>query len=583
MATSACDCHFHTIDLHACMKKGEQKQSNGSNVLLSWTVYSVLVLARIFGGPFLPGYVHPDELFQSGQEIWFGYPPKIPWEFERHNALRSVLPPGLLSWLPLRCYMLLVGRTELSGVEVLIIPRFFCGILSVLAVDWSLWSLSIAANTSKAVPTPVLLLASSWPTMVLLNRPFSNSLETCFFALLLSTMFREGRKTLAKCMAMGILCALGIFTRFTFVFFAFPVMLSFLHKITTESNNLLSMLRKSLFTAFSFLIASMAFIFFDSVFYARYYNDESPLGFDSLVVTPWNALAYNSNILNLQEHGLHPRWTHSIVNMFLLYGPLTAIAYLAILSHPWKEGHTHQGEARNRTSTMCALILISGLGFLSLAPHQEPRFLLPLLVPLVLLVREDFFRRRALLVVWIVFNAVLFGFFGVLHQSGVVQSLLWAGTMISKHDPSVLIYYHTYMPPTFLLRPPPSVEYRCRRVGNNEEQTCQQVGSFGVLVDLNGSDLQTLIDSLELHLSCSLERPPERHAILAMPSIVETDKDNRVWSFTSKRCSLPGHGCQIIWQKQHHLSTEDLPPLDDSLQNFYHGLVLNVFNITCAN
>jgi hypothetical protein len=70
------------------MAKVEITQTTDSRVLLSWTLYSIFLLARIVGGPFLPGYVHPDELFQSGQELWFGYPPRIPWEFEPHNALR---------------------------------------------------------------------------------------------------------------------------------------------------------------------------------------------------------------------------------------------------------------------------------------------------------------------------------------------------------------------------------------------------------------------------------------------------------------------------------------------------------------
>jgi phosphatidylinositol glycan class Z len=324
----------------------------------------------------------------------------------------------------------------------------------------------------------------------------------------------------------------------------------------------------------------------DSLFYALYYNNSNPLSFDSLVVTPWNALAYNSQVSNLQEHGLHPRWTHGIVNMFLLYGPLTAIAYWKIISHSWKDGTKQEEEEKDalskRTSTLCCYILVSGLGFLSLAPHQEPRFLLPLLVPLVLLANQKIFRKRALIVVWLVFNAILLWLFGVLHQSGIVKSLLRAGSTLADQTPSALIYYHTYMPPSFLLRPQPSEEHRCRPVENDEEQIFQQRGTYGILEDLNGSDLQTLINSLESHLSCAQQSSTaERYILLVMPPLVQNDKDNTLWSFTTERCTIPGHDCQLLWSHKNHLSTEDLPSFDGSLQNFYNGLVLNVFNITC--
>eukprot|EP00980_Cylindrotheca_fusiformis_P028096 scaffold22580_cov210-Cylindrotheca_fusiformis.AAC.3 len=438
------------------MKKAESTKDFDSRVTLSWIVYCILLLVRILGGPFLPGYVHPDELFQSGQELWFGLPPRIPWEFEPQNALRSVLPPGLLSWLPLHCYGLLVGRMDLSGMEVWTIPRLFCAVLSVITVDRTLWSLS--KTKSKAVPISVLLVA---------------------------------------------------------------------------------------------------------------------------IVTPWNALAYNSSVSNLKEHGLHSRWTHGAVNMFLLYGPMTAIAYLKIISYRWK-GEVDGGKKSKRIHSLCYATLFSGLGFLSLAPHQEPRFLLPLLVPLVVIADQGMFQRKALTALWIAFNVILLVLFGGLHQSGVVRSLLMAGKTLTDQTPSALIYYHTYMPPSFLLRPPPSQKSECRQ-DDEHEQTCRQTSTlFGTLEDLNGSDLQTLIESLDSHLSCS-EQPAERHLILATPPIVETDKFGKVWSFTTRDCNIPDHICQLLWQHNYHLSTEDLPSFDGSIQSLRDGLALNVFNITCSN
>lgn len=55
-----------------------------------------------------PGYVHPDEFFQGGQELFAGLLLDvpgclIPWEFRPHHAVRSVAFPcvsrvGLRRW-----------------------------------------------------------------------------------------------------------------------------------------------------------------------------------------------------------------------------------------------------------------------------------------------------------------------------------------------------------------------------------------------------------------------------------------------------------------------------------------------------
>jgi GPI mannosyltransferase 4 len=54
-----------------------------------------------------------------------------------------------------------------------------------------------------------------------------------------------------------------------------------------------------------------------------------------MVLTPWNALAYNSRASNLAAHGLHPRVTHAAVNMPLLFGALYLIALPALAKAAW--------------------------------------------------------------------------------------------------------------------------------------------------------------------------------------------------------------------------------------------------------
>jgi hypothetical protein len=55
-------------------------------------MYALLIVLRVLVGVFLTGYVHPDEFFQGGQELFFGCPPFVPWELEPRHAVRSNRP-----------------------------------------------------------------------------------------------------------------------------------------------------------------------------------------------------------------------------------------------------------------------------------------------------------------------------------------------------------------------------------------------------------------------------------------------------------------------------------------------------------
>ena len=41
----------------------------------------------------------------------------------------------------------------------------------------------------------------------------------------------------------------------------------------------------------------------------------------ALTFTPANSFKYNSDPANLAQHGLHPWYTHLLVNMPMLFGP----------------------------------------------------------------------------------------------------------------------------------------------------------------------------------------------------------------------------------------------------------------------
>jgi phosphatidylinositol glycan class Z len=560
--------------------------AGNSRSSLSWIIYSILVLLRVVVGPILPGYVHPDEFFQGGQELWFGCPPTIPWEFEPGNALRSVVPPTLLSWIPLQIYAWIRGLSiqSLSGTEIWIVPRVACSIFSVMAVDFSVWRMT---STSRAgVPLPVLVLASAWPTFAILNRPFSNALETFVLALLMASVVK-GRAGFANHVVVGALCSLGIFTRFTFVFFAIPVMLYFLWEALGTTKTWSFVFQRILVTTLSFVVVSASIVYLDSKFYASRTPDSETIG---VVLAPLNALLYNSQVANLKDHGLHPRWTHALVNMFLLYGPLALMTYLSLVTSIDCEesGKTRNSSSNSETKSstihvVCRWTVVVGLGFLSIAPHQEPRFLLALIVPLVLIGTHRF-RSPVLLAVWVVFNAIVLLVFGVLHQSGVVPSLLATGSTLLDREPTMLIYSHTYMPPTFLSRP--KREQTCGSIPDEatdesactaDKDACRDIR----IVDLKGFGMATVREVLRDELLCD-ERTESsgRYIHLVMPTLI-SDLEGDSWSFTSE-CIVPDYDCKRIWNYSPHLTTEDLPAFAGSLSSFVQeGMSLNLYEMSC--
>lgn len=637
-----------------------------SRVNMSWLLYAFLLLFRIIVGPFLLGYVHPDEFYQGGQELFFGCPPTIPWEFEPVNALRSVVPPTLMTWLPLQIYNwlrmmirtgfdreeLIVGMGSLSGIEVLIVPRMACSLFSILVIDWSVWSICATATTENSnmkenripnttrikggVPVPVLLLASAWPTMVMLSRPFSNSMESYILALLMTTVLtirtNDKHEFLSKssvgvffCWKIGTICAFGIFTRFTFVFFAFPVLLFLLYKMVQNFGIWKAILwRKLGWMTISFLCVALGIVLADTQFYSSRHNQNiqqvpSLFNYSSLVLTPFNALAYNSKISNLKDHGLHPRWTHAVVNMLIMYGPLAVATYLSMPTSLLNgAGGNRTSDTRNRNTIekggilmVSRAVVIFGLGFLSIAPHQEPRFLLPLIIPLVLLGEKPIQRFPTIgPFVWILFNLILFALFGILHQGGVTQSLLAVGsttTWAHPIQPTSWIYLRTYMPPTFLTRLSRDTVADRRTCSNDDEKYfCQQISfdMFGRelddacqkekarIVDLNGSGLEKLWDTLQTELPCSKsEGASDSNAFiyLVVPFMAENENNDEsgfIFSSTGHegRCQLPSetYECDHVRSYGPHLTTEDFPPFGVFLTEFYNTLALNVYNISCT-
>ncbi|GMF26109.1 unnamed protein product [Phytophthora fragariaefolia] len=230
----------------------------------------------------------------------------------------------------------------------------------------------------------------------------------------------------------------------------------------------------------AFLTWAVAFIAIDTL----YYRPELAEGgwnrsllqkiVENAVIAPLNNLLYNAQYDNLELHGVHPRFTHLTVNMPMLFGPVFLVFLVRFLRYP----------DRSVFGSACVFF---PLVCLSLAPHQEPRFLLPAIVPLHIFtalngrvgVARFLTTHRFGLQLWIVFNFTLALFFGVFHQGGVVPMLLslswinknsgdslqasasfsWqtsscrfeAGSNLSLIGEVPIVFVKTYMPPRFLL------------------------------------------------------------------------------------------------------------------------------------
>lgn len=425
----------------------------GNKVQTSWLLYGFLCLVRI-SACFLSGYIHPDEFYQGGQELFYGT--VVPWEFDPSNAIRSIIPPLFMTKLPLMISDIIMklifndvkeDRESNSEWLILVVPRLFMVMLSFLTYDYIVWKI-VRSNSKEAdsrgfsVPNEVLIISSSWAVIIFSCRPFTNTLESMILnaVLLLGTIEVSVQKL---ALSIGILFGVGIFTRFTFVFYALPIILSFIFSTSREHQKNFS----QVFNRFFFVIMGSGLIAIIIVVVDVMYYEADTICYSnkfqqiyaafSSKITPLNALIYNSNVGNLSSHGLHPRITHLLVNMPMLFGPLAVYFYVARLNN-----------FKAQSNRIYSSSIVCGLALLSMAPHQEPRFLLPVITPLVLLHSRSIAESRIMLILWIAHNSIMFLFFGFFHQAGIIPSLL----SLNTSPTSKLIFYHTYMPPSFLLR-----------------------------------------------------------------------------------------------------------------------------------
>ncbi|EGZ13881.1 hypothetical protein PHYSODRAFT_512691 [Phytophthora sojae] len=555
-------------------------------------LYVVLAALRVACSVLLLGMVHPDEFFQSQEVMASHFLPMqqeeealrrqlhVPWEFQLPSPNRSVVFPALVAGLPYKVLQLL--GVKLTGWLLLVTPRALLCLLSftvdavVFGVVGQLSRTQKPEIRREKQEKALLLLASSWPTLVFLCRPFSNTFETLMLALCFAVLFLVNPHRRVLCglvhvqtVLLGSLLALGFFTRFTFPVFFFPLGV----ELVRQQDALLvhaarkkdvvgpSVVRRLVGTLavgvqglLAFLTWSVGFIAVDTLYFRPEVFegdwDRSMLQkiAGNAVIAPLNNLLYNAQYDNLELHGVHPRFTHLTVNMPMLFGPVFLVFLVKFLRYP----------DRSVFGSACVFF---PLVCLSLAPHQEPRFLLPALVPLHIFTAVNgrtgvvrFLTTHKLgLLLWTVFNVALTLFFGVLHQGGVVPMLLslstiaanaqgastanWltstcrfeGGSSLSLIGTAPLVFARTYMPPRFLLA------------------GLRTSPSFRV-IDLAGGSGTDLADLLGLQ---ETDQPQTDTALLVLPASIDFSDIIHESSLSVSSISKLG-GCSP------HISTEDL-------------------------
>ena len=248
----------------------------------------------------------------------------------------------------------------------------------------------------------------------------------------------------------------------------------------------------------------------------------------------------------------------------MLYGPMTLLFYDKLARYIRNRRKQH-----DILQQACMWTIISGLGFLSFAPHQEPRFLTPILVPLAILVGDtNLWSSVRLRSIWIGFNILFLVVFGILHQGGIVRAIL--SSTITHDAPQSIIFHHTYMPPSFLLR-----RLQCTDVNVCSTNSCP-LTSINDLMGTSGQNLALALQR-ELHCDGNDENRTVRHVHLVTPPLPLDDGVQ----FSTNSCNIGSHfSCESIWTHWPHLTTEDLPVFE-GLSPFVQSFKLTIYTVGC--
>lgn len=415
---------------------------------------------------FLPqtGYMHPDEFFQSpdivgGTFLKSNIQPV--WEFKTETPIRCMVFPYILNNVAFKLAFLL--QTKPSAYLMIVAPRFVYTLLS-FAIDFCLYKLCQCYSSRGLWYLPVsVVFQTSFITLGCLTRTFSNSVEVAIFASLLvvvcqtvrprfrimfvtptrSTPVNERVKGITQVKSsilIGVIIMIGTFNRPTFPCFALiPTIYWFLESLKRNSyNTRLTIQRVLVPLTISAALTSIPLSAFDTIYYRGSQPILDSLGYltefkidkfySSLrsrwVLTPYNFVCYNTSIQNLSNHGLHLPYVHMVINIPLAFNLLGLLYYKKLFDLFVGSGISRLILSTHRVYALMLLTILSSTILLSFVPHQEFRFLLPIIVPLVYIFSFNIYTSNKLLTSWLIINLVLFYFYSNIHQSGVTRACL---------------------------------------------------------------------------------------------------------------------------------------------------------------
>ena len=410
------------------------------------------------------GYIHPDEHFQSVEVVVgdvLGFSTLRTWEWDPETPLRSPALPLLLYGFPallLRLVDLLLqllgGSSILSPILLQATARFPLFFIS-LATDVSVFRL--ASHLHIPPKLPLLLLGSSHLMLVYATRPLANNLELAFTSILLVlTIIAKGKRPgvdWSNIISIGAICALATFNRPTFIVFAgWPLLFWFLQGVSSRPLLVSAVANRLLPLCLTTFLPCLAIVLVDSLYFA---DLNSLLTIDTFLpgegfwkITPLNFLIFNLTPGNAAQFGTDDRLTHILVNLPILFGPLALLFWLSM-----------PRLLKERGSILLLLIsFITPLLAFSLLDHQEPRFLLPLLPSLLLLIchKPAFSFSPSLVLVWIFFNLVAGLFWGFFNQAGLLPLLSLVQSLQLSQPVVHLVLPWAWMAPRLplMVRPP---------------------------------------------------------------------------------------------------------------------------------
>ena len=502
----------------------------GTPVVFLW----LLTVFIRFLGVCLPqtGYIYPDEFFQSTEitagDI-FGFKHTRTWEWDDHFPLRSPAFPYVFTGIPFYITKMVFAAGNITSRTLIAAPRLFMTAAS-LIIDLSIYKICQHLHMD---PRPSLcLLGTSFVTLIFYTRTFSNSVESILFVSLLlwviSAISKKNTVYLRKdCMRdflMGFVVTVGVWIRPTFFAFACVPLLWWLMDIctlnwTVERNNtalVRHILKPCTFMGLGSFMTIIALTLIDSHYFGYLQNNE-------LVLTPFNFILYNLDSSTIREHGLHPRIMHFAVNLPLLFGPMALSLYAVITSAVIKRKFIigmklllstrkmNKGKIidddykENFIWSMLLCSIVVSVALLSCIPHQEPRFIIPVLLPLIIIfswcLTGSSVTPLAMLS-WLIWNILGCTVFGIMHQGGVypclayLQQYLYNARNLQTFGTAYHVtFYHTYMPPQHLLAWPLSHE--------GERHLLHSLAVY----DLKGSSK----DTLKTHLEKLIREESETH------------------------------------------------------------------------